>query len=300
MEETEMTNNQNWILAAGGLAALAVVLVVAATLVMPSQQDINAPAFTGRNGSFTQSKNIQTIGNPVSPGSDGAIFFADDGTGQSRRLLSVSGAVTKAVSPDQASVVLSVETLDASAKTSQSKNAQTTTDVINALKAAGFTDREIKTVGYSLNEEFQWNDITKKSDSTGFRTSNRIQVTLSDITKVGTVIDAATQAGANSVEAVSFSLSNTKETELRTQALGEAAQNARSKAQSIATGLGVSIGSVFSASENSSYATPYYYYNKAYDSRMMGTSEGAPSPQTPISAGDVEFSATVSVQFEIQ
>jgi uncharacterized protein YggE len=267
---------------------------------MPSQQDINAPAFTGRNGSFTQSKNIQTIGNPVSPGSDGAIFFADDGTGQSRRLLSVSGAVTKAVSPDQASVVLSVETLDASAKTSQSKNAQTTTDVINALKAAGFTDREIKTVGYSLNEEFQWNDITKKSDSTGFRTSNRIQVTLSDITKVGTVIDAATQAGANSVEAVSFSLSNTKETELRTQALGEAAQNARSKAQSIATGLGVSIGSVFSASENSSYATPYYYYNKAYDSRMMGTSEGAPSPQTPISAGDVEFSATVSVQFEIQ
>ncbi|MDO8625712.1 MAG: SIMPL domain-containing protein [Candidatus Diapherotrites archaeon] len=294
-----MSNNQNWILAAGGLVALAIVLVVAVMLMTPQLQTpgINSPAIASLNGSYAKNMNTQTSGD-FAPTNDGAIYFQAVDNGQSKRLLSVSGQVTKTVTPDQAIITLAVETVDKSAQKSQSDNARTTTDVINALRTAGVADKDLKTVGYSLNEQYQWNASTQKNESTGYQTVNTIQVTLSDLTKTGVLIDAASQAGANRIQSVSFSLSNAKQDELRTQALGEAAQNAKSKAQSIATGLGIGIGSVYSASENSSYTTPYYYRAEAY--KTLDAVGSAPSPQTPISAGDVEFSATVSVQFEIQ
>jgi len=170
-----------------------------------------------------------------------------------------------------------------------------TIGIDDGAKSAGIAVKDIKTVSYNLNEEFQWNDSLKKSESIGYRTTNSIQVTLTDLSKVGSVIDSAVQAGANSVSSVSFELSQAKQDALKTQALAEAAQNAKAKAASIASGLGVAVGQVYSASESSNYYTPMYR-NYAMESAAPSAS-GATTPITP---GDIEFSATVNVQFEIQ
>lgn len=223
-------------------------------------------------------------------GSSGTISFAESDSG--KRLLSVSGTIVKTAAPDKASVILSVSTLDKSASKSQSDNAELANKVMAALASAGIAEDDVKTVSYNLSEEFQWNDSLRKSESVGFRTNNSIQVTVRDLSKVGSVIDAAVQAGANSVSSVSFELSEQKMSELKTAALSDAAQNARQKANSIAAGLGVSVGQVYSASESFEYYVPVY---KSYPMESAGVS-AAPTPITP---GDIEFSATVSVQFEI-
>lgn len=283
-----------WILPASLIAAALIVaagFAFFAVNMAPSEQE---PIVVQLPGYMAKTSNAQSEG--ASAGfDDGVLSFAEDESGNKTRLISVSGTITKTASPELAYVMLSVETLDKSASKSQSDNAVLAGKVMDALKNAGIDEKDIETASYSVHEEFQWNASTRKSESIGYRTTNSIQATVRDLSKVGGVIDAAVQAGANSVSGVRFALTKETEAELRTLALQEASVNARAKAQSIATGLGISVGQVYSASENSSYSTPYYA--KSYAMDAAGGAESAPTPITP---GDIEFSATVSVQFEIQ
>lgn len=212
------------------------------------------------------------------------------------KTLSVTGSVTKMVSPDKVDIVLSVETLDLLATKSQSDNASVADKVKGALESLSSVRAEVKTVSYSVNEEFEWNESTKKSVSIGYRTVNQIQVTLkgSDISGAGKVIDVAVGAGANRVSSIMFGLTDAKELEVRKTALSEASSTAKAKADSIAKGLNVTLGKVYSISENSYYYTPSNY--RSYDMAAGASPENA---STPIVAGDVEVTASVSVQFEL-
>lgn len=211
-----------------------------------------------------------------------------------RRLLSVSGSVTKSAAPDRAVVTLSVETLDKSASVSQGENARISDSVRKALAAAGVADSDIKTVSYTLNEEFEWNDMAKKSESKGYRASNSIEVNVQDLSNVGKVIDAAVKGGANRVSSIEFSLSREKENELRTAALLEASANAKARAQSIAKGFGVAVGNLWYANEGYSYVPVYTNFAKG------ASPMAADGYDTPITAGDVKVTVSVDAQFEIQ
>ena len=212
------------------------------------------------------------------------------------KTLSVSGTVTKMVTPDKVDIVLSVETLDLLATKSQADNAVIADKVKGTLESLSSVRAEVKTISYSVNEEFEWNETTRKSVSIGYRTVNQIQVTLngSDISSAGKVIDLAVGAGANRVSSISFGLSKEKELEVRKIALNEASSTAKAKADSIAQGLNVTLGKVYSISENSFYYTPVNY--KSYDTALGAVPEEA---ATPITAGDVEVNASVAVQFEL-
>ncbi|MFA5931448.1 MAG: SIMPL domain-containing protein [archaeon] len=213
------------------------------------------------------------------------------------KTLSVSGNVTKMVSPNKVDIVLSVETLDLLAQKSQSDNAVIADKVKGSLEALSSVKAEVKTVSYSVNEEFEWNDITKKSESIGYRTVNQIQVTLNeaDISSAGKIIDIAVENGANRVSSIAFGLTKSRELAVRKTALNEASSTAKIKAESIAQGLGITIGEVRTVSENSFYYTPNY---ANYDlAKVAGSAEAV---STPIVAGDVEVSASVAVEFELK
>ncbi len=226
---------------------------------------------------------------------EGILMLAEDESGDSIRLISVSGTVTKTAGPEIAYISLSIETLDKSASKSQSDNAVLANEVMAALESLGIPSDDIETSSYNLREEWEWNDELRKSESIGYKTSNTIRVTVRDLDSVGSVVDAAVSAGANRVDSVSFALTKQTQSDLKTAALKEAAENAREKAQSIASGLGVNVGQVYSASESSVYSVPYY--SRSYAVEAEDAAGMAPTPITP---GDIEFSATVSVQFEIQ
>ncbi len=212
------------------------------------------------------------------------------------KTMSVSGSVTKMVTPDKVEIILSIETLDLLATKSQADNAVIADKVKSTLESLSSVQAQVKTISYSVNEDFEWNDYSKKSVSIGYRTVNQIQVTLNgaDISSAGKVIDLAVGAGANRVSSISFGLSKEKELEVRKIALNEASATAKAKADSIAQGLNVTLGKVYSVSENSFYYTPSNYRN---DSLAVG--EALKAVDTPITAGDVEVNASVAVQFEL-
>ncbi|VVC00320.1 Uncharacterised protein [uncultured archaeon] len=213
-----------------------------------------------------------------------------------KRLISVSGSATDTYQPDNAVVSLGVDTLDKSASASQQQNADLSSKVRGALKAVGVPDEDIKTTSYSLNEEFQWNDLAKKSESTGFRAVNIIEVKLTDLSLTGKVIDAAAASGANRVNGITFSLSREREAQARSELLAQAAADAKDKAAKIASGFGVGIASLYTASENYSYYPVYSAMNFAKDSAAGGIA----APSTPITPGDVRVTVDISAQFELQ
>ncbi|MCX6800699.1 MAG: SIMPL domain-containing protein [Candidatus Diapherotrites archaeon] len=241
-----------------------------------------------------EEKGNSAVGKVQFAAADSASSSAD--CEQEQRTLSVSSTVEKMVSPDEVDITLSVETLATLASKSQSDNAAISTKVRDALKALGIADKDIKTVSYSVRDEYEWNDISKKSEFKGYRTTNSIQITLKDLTMAGKAIDAAVQAGANKVSQVVFALSTAKQAEIKLLALKEAAAEAKLKAVTMAEGLGVSVGQLMSANENTYYYTPNYS-NVMYNAKVAGDSAMA---ETPISAGDVSVTASVSAVFEIQ
>lgn len=209
------------------------------------------------------------------------------------KTLFVSGSATASAAPDKVTIQFSVVTDDDSAQVSQQENAEKTAAVRQALIAAGIPAADIETTGYSLYQMRDYNYQTGATIEKGYRTSHSMKVEISDISQAGSVIDAAVSGGANAVDGVYFGLSDEKTEELTMQALEAAGKNAKDKADSVATGLGVTVSRLMSATEGYTYVPLYSSYDMV---KAESAGSGAPTSVTP---GDISVTATVSAVFQI-
>ena len=149
--------------------------------------------------------------------------------------VSVTGEAKVQAQPDTAIITIAVVTQNASASEAQAENASRSEAVIRAVRAAAGANAEVQTSGYSLQPQYAY----KQNESptiTGYTARNSVIVTMSDLQRVGAVIDAATRAGANNIDNLAFTLR--KDRPARDQALTDATREAISKAQLIAQALG--------------------------------------------------------------
>lgn len=213
--------------------------------------------------------------------------------------VTVAGETSMKAQPDAATVVLSVITQSPQALNAQQDNARKSEAVIQALKASAGADPEIKTSDYSLQPRYDYR-YNKLPKIIGYEARNSVMVTMGDLTKVGSVIDAASRAGANSVENVSFILRDNSPA--RGQALAEASRQAMTKAQSIAQAMGGKVVRVVEQQEAGTTRTPtptesgldYSAYSEELRMAKM------PSRPTPVQAGALNVSSRVQVVVEIQ
>jgi len=218
--------------------------------------------------------------------------------------IDVSATATDYVDPDMLVLGFTVENEAEGATESQ----QQTASEINAVKAAltgfGIKDEDIKTTRYSVDvvreSHYICENKSGKSDCyydyviTGYKTTHSIQVNVYNLGQGGDVVDAAAGAGAE-VDYISFTLKPETRDAVNNQLLEEASAKAKTKAQSIATGLGITAGDAFSASTGYDYYPVYRSYDYAMAEGAM-----APAPATELSGGQIEVTATVSASFEIK
>jgi uncharacterized protein YggE len=159
------------------------------------------------------------------------------------------GSATISVNPDQAQLSVGVVTQGATAQDAGQQNAALTTTVLNALKGVLGAAGTIQTIGYSISPRYSTTQ-GQTSVIVGYTASNTVEVTTTDLSIIGRLIDTANQAGANNVGNLSFSLQNPEP--VTEQALGLAAKQAQSHANAIAAGLGAKTGVVISAQEGAS------------------------------------------------
>jgi hypothetical protein len=193
------------------------------------------------------------------------------------------GQASLSVTPDMAQVDVGVSTQAATAQDASQQNATQAGTVISALQALLGTTASIKTISYSVSPVY--NNQGQNSTIVGYVVTNIVEVTLTDLTLVGKVIDTAIQSGANRVQGVSFGVRDN--TTAVAQALKTAAASALSQAAAIASGLNVHTGSVLRASEGVNTANP----------TVLAPVAGGAS--TPIETGMVVIQASVTIEVAI-
>lgn len=147
-----------------------------------------------------------------------------------RTRLLVTGESDSKVPPDTAVVVLSVVTQSRGALDAQQQNARKSEAVINAVKAVAGASPEVETSGYALVPQRDYGGQMPRI--VGYEARNSVSVTTRALDSVGAVIDAATGAGANSVDSVNFILRESNVA--RGKALGDASRQAMQKAEAMA------------------------------------------------------------------
>jgi uncharacterized protein len=208
---------------------------------------------------------------------------------QARRAVVVSyGDATITANPDQVKVSVGVTTRANTAQDAAAQNASSVTALITALQQALGTKGDIKTIGYSVSPNYTY-PPNATPVLNGYTASNTLDVTSSDIANIGKVIDAATTAGANSVQSLRFSVKD--ELPLRSQALRQATLNARTKADAIAIGVSLRVGSVVSVQEG--------YTSQIVQPRSLAGTAPAAAPTTPVEPGLVQITASVTLELEL-
>lgn len=205
----------------------------------------------------------------------------------------VTGDSTIQAQPDTAIVNVAVVTQSKRALDAQQENATKSDAVVRALKSAAGAGAEVKTSGYNLQPQYAYNQ-NQPPTITGYQASNSVTVTLSDLTKVGAVIDAAAQAGANNVQGIAFTLRN--DLQAKQHALAEATREAVSKAQTVAQALGGRLSRVVEVQEGGAVVRPIY---EAADAIRTMSAQAAARP-TPVEVGSLDITSQVQLVAEIE
>jgi len=210
------------------------------------------------------------------------VLFASFGWAQTASITAV-GEASFSASPDLARVDIGVVTQAANAQDATVQNATQASAVITALQGLLGSNASIKTISYSVSPVYNNPPAGQNPSIVAYMVSNVVEVTISDLTQTGKVIDTAIQSGANRVQGISFDLQDRNP--LIAQALKAAATRARSQADAIASGLNVHTGSVLHATESVSSPGPVY--------------AGIAATSTPIQTGQITVQASVTVEVAI-
>jgi uncharacterized protein YggE len=205
--------------------------------------------------------------------------------GNTDRTVTVNGTATITTKPDEAVVGLGVQTQANTAQGALSENAVKMTALIAALMDRGIDKDDIATSYVSIYPTYGNTGM----DITGYQADNQVNVTLRDMATVGDVIDDAVKAGANLSSGITFQVSD--ESQGVNQALADAVEDARSKAETLAGAGDAQLGQVVSIQESTFGSTPPIYY-----SRDMAA--GA-EMSTPIQPPTLETQVSVTVTWSL-
>lgn len=205
--------------------------------------------------------------------------------------ITVNGNATVQAQPDTAILTISVVTQGRRAIDAQQDNAAKTDTLVQALKAASGTGAEIKTSGYSVQPMRVYRE-NQPPTITGYEARNTVTVTLSDLKKVGPVIDAATQAGANDISGIAFTLRQDRPA--RDRALTEATREAMSKAEVVASALGRKVTRIVEVQEEGFVRPPQPVYQA--EAFMVKRDSVA----TPIEVGSLDVTSRVLLIVEVE
>src|SRR5215813_8688247 len=159
----------------------------------------------------------------------------------------VTGDAVVTAKPERAQIDVGVLTQEKQSQNAATQNARQIDSVVNALHKLLGPEADIKTINYTLTPDYQYRPIGGKPSVSSYTAMNVVRVTIDDLSKVGLVIDTATQAGANHIESVRYTVREPQV--LHSQAMREAALKAKANAEALAAALNLRIVRTLSVEE---------------------------------------------------
>jgi uncharacterized protein YggE len=216
--------------------------------------------------------------------------LAADPSATQEHTVTVSGTGEISVAPDVADVVLGVMAQKPTAAEAQSAAATSMTAVAAAVKKSGVADKDIVTINLNLSPVYDYGSGSSAPRLTGYQYANTVKVTVRIITSVASVVDGAVAAGATTVSGISFRLDDPKAVQAQARQL--AMNDARTKADALASAAGVSVKGVATIAEAAVQTNPVYYSGALDQAKVASVS-------TPIQTGTTDIVVQVTVSYLI-
>ena len=173
---------------------------------------------------------------------------------------------------------------------------------IDAIKATGISEGDIKTKTYSLSPQYDYKDGV--SSVSGYGANQQLEIKAKDIDQnpgiVSQVVSAASGAGVNQVVDINFEVSNLND--LKQQARIIAIEDARSKAEALARAAGIKkLKKVVSWYENIIQSPDMQNTDSGYGGGPTNaalSSKAVVAPQIP--SGNQEIVIDMGVNYEVE
>jgi len=198
----------------------------------------------------------------------------------------VTGRGEVKVSPDRATIQISVQTRGSTAAGTAAENANKQQAVLTALRALGLGNDQLSTINYNVYPEQRY-EQGKEPVIIAYNVTNTILAEVRKLTQVGSVIDAALSHGANMITSLQFYASNT-ETARRT-AIATAIEKARADAEVAAKAARGTLGTLLEVNI-ASYSPP--------PPRPMMMMAKQAQADTPINPGEETLAVEVGTRWK--
>ena len=225
-----------------------------------------------------------------------AATAASDGT-----LLALSAHGEVKVTPDMATVVTGVATTAPTAAEAMRLNREKMNAALAALRALGVESKDVQTTGISLQPIYRTGGISSggRRPIEGYRATNQVRITFTDLERVGPVVDAMIAAGGNEISSVTLGVRDPAPAQ--DAARREAVRRLKAKADLYADATGQRLSRLRSLSEGAAWQS---------DSRLAGFRAGnfaepeavfgAIDPRTPFEPGQMTVRVDVQGIYELE
>lgn len=203
--------------------------------------------------------------------------------------ISAEGSVNR--EPDIAFLNAGVQTQGETAQAAMSANATAMNGVFDALAAADIDRRDMQTSNFSLQPQYDYSNRQNGQPPrlTGYQASNQLTVKVRDLDTLGETMDALVSAGGNTFSGLNFALEDDRAA--KNAARDIAMKEAIARAELYAAASGYEVARVVTIAESGGM--------RPQPMQMMAEARSM-DRATPIASGEVGYSITVNVVFELR
>ena len=205
------------------------------------------------------------------------------------RTMNVTGVGQIYLVPDLAYINIGVHSEAEDVATALSNNTQQAQKVADALINMSIDPKDIQTTTFNVYPQQKYGP-NGETLATVYAVDNTVNVTVRDLTKLGSLLDAVIGAGANNINSITFDSS--AKAQAMIDARKAAINDARQQAQTLATAAGVTLDAIQSINVSTSNPIP------TYDTKSG--SSFAPSAAVPVSAGQLLIEVDAYLIFAIK
>ncbi|MFC7140716.1 SIMPL domain-containing protein [Halosimplex aquaticum] len=212
----------------------------------------------------------------VGVGGVGALADGAQASGNDTSTVTVSASGSVSAEPDRAVVYVAVTAQAPNASAATERLAANASTLRDAFGGGNYSVESVQTTGYTVYEQ-------RDNGTTTYVAQQSFAVTTTNTSAAGALIDAAVANGATEIGGVSFTLSEERRQDLRSDAIDAAVDDARSQAEAVADSTGLTLGSVSSVSTGD---------GGDFVAQRVGA-----DAETSIDASPVTVSATVEITY---
>lgn len=231
-------------------------------------------------------------------------------------VINVTGKGEVMAIPDTGSFYFSITEEAKTVNLAQEKASKKTNTIIDALKALGIEEKDIKTTSYNSYPKYQYsNSVCPMYDSAGgvsmprycppgkevlvgYEVNQTITVKIRKTADAGSVLTKVGDLGAANISGLSFVIDDLEK--VQDEARDKAIEDAKQKAKILAESLGVKLKRIVSFSENGNYPIPYGGYGMG-GMELQATKDATVSSVPPeLPPGENEIVSNVTITYEIE